>query len=241
MFRPRITVFLALLAAAWPSVAGADALSRDDVEAIIEQHLVDNPDIVIRALEAWERQREEREQEEARRLILRHTNEIHDDPDTPIGGDAEGDIVIVEFFDYRCGFCRRSAPALFAVRDAVAGVRVVYKEFPILGEDSVRAARAALAAREQGLYEPFHEFLMTEADDFSQAGLMEAARAVGLDEERLADDMEDPAIDAYLQRTHDLAATLGINATPSFIIDGELHLGALGLADLEAIIGRGVP
>ena len=243
LLRPWFIVFLMMgVAAATPSSAeqGEAAVTRDDVEVIIEEYLIENPDIVIRALEAWEQQREERKAEQARLVIESRTDEIYNDPETPSEGDPDGDIVVVEFFDYQCGYCRLSAPDLFAVRYGIPGIKLIYKEFPILGEDSTRAAKAALAARKQGLYEPFHKALMIDTDDFSQAGLMAAAEAVGLDSERLAHDMNDPEIDAYLERTHELATAIGINGTPAFIINGDLYPGALRLAQFEQIIGTSV-
>ncbi len=207
------------------------------LEALMEDYLVRNPEVVIRALEEWERLREEREADAARQAIARFDDDIHRDPETPWGGDPKGEIVIVEFFDYQCGYCRLSAPGLFAVRDTVSSVKVIYKEFPILGEDSVRAARAALAAREQGLYEAYHRALMLEWEDYSEAGLMALAQSVGLDTGRLSADMNDPAIDAYLERTHQLASAIGINGTPAFIINGDLYPGAIRPGDFETILG----
>ncbi len=218
-------------------IQALEAAERGRLDAIIGDFLVRHPQAVIRALEAWERLREEREADAARKTITRLDADIHHDPATPWGGDPDGEIVIVEFFDYRCGYCRLSAPGLFAVRDAVPGVKVIYKEFPILGEDSLRAARAALAAREQGLYEAYHEVLMVEGEDYSEAGLMALAQSVGLDTGRLRADMNDPAIDAYLERTHQLASAIGINGTPAFIINGTLYPGAIRPEDFETIIG----
>lgn len=234
---PRAVVAAVLLFTLMPAVADDEAMTRTDVEAIIEDYLISNPEVVIRALEAWERLREEREADAARQAIARLDDDIHRDPETPWGGDPDGEIVIVEFFDYRCGYCRMSAPGLFAVRDTVPGAKVIYKEFPILGEDSLRAAKAALAAREQGLYEAFHQALMLEGEDYSEAGLMALARSVGLDAGRLSVDMNDPAIEAYLERTHQLASAIGINGTPAFIINGDLYPGAIRPGDFKTILG----
>ena len=233
----RVVIAVVLLFMLTPVMADDQAMSRTDVEAIIEDYITSNPEIVIRALEAWERMREEREADAARQAIARFDDDIHRDPETPWGGDPDGDIVIVEFFDYQCGYCRLSAPGLFAVRDTVPGTKVIYKEFPILGEDSLRAAKAALAAREQGLYEAYHQVLMLEGEDYSEAGLMAMAESVGLDTARLSTDMNDPAIEAYLKRTQQLASAIGINGTPAFIINGDLYPGAIRPGDFETILG----
>ena len=213
-----------------------DGLGRAEIEAILRDYLLAHPEVVVEALRAYERRQAEQQATRARQTIALHADELFDDPATPTGGDPQGEVVIVEFFDYRCGHCRRSAPGLFAVRDESEGVKVIYKEFPILGEESLLAARAALAARPQGLYEPFHEALMTARIAFSKDEIMAVAAGVGLDTRRLQADMADPGIDAYLARTRELAQALGIAGTPAFIIDGTLYPGALGRDDLDRLV-----
>lgn len=237
----RRTLAALLLCLAVPAAAPADevaggGLERAEIEAILRDYLLAHPEVVVEALRAYERQQAEQQAARAQQAIAERADELFDDPATPTGGDPQGEVVIVEFFDYRCGHCRRSAPGLFALRDESEGVKVIYKEFPILGEESVLAARAALAARGQGLYEPFHEALMTARIGFSEDEIMAVAAGVGLDTGRLRADMADPGIDAYLARTHELARALGIGGTPAFIIDGTLYPGALGRADLERLV-----
>ncbi len=215
------------------------SLTRGEVEAIVREYLAENPDVVVEALREYERRVAEREAAEAERVMAERADEIFRDPETPVGGDPDGDIVIVEFFDYRCGYCRRGAPDLFALRDETDGVKVIYKEFPILGDASDMAARAALAARNQGLYEPFHEALMTVDIGFGRDEIMAVAAAVGLDTARLERDMADPAIRAYLDRTHALALALGVNGTPAFIVNGTLYAGALSRSDFDRILAAG--
>lgn len=214
-------------------------LTREEIEVIVRDYLVEHPEVVIEALRAYERQIAEQEAAEAARAMSELSDEIYNDPDTPFGGNPDGEIVIVEFFDYRCGYCRRSAPDLFAVRDDSDDVKVIYKEFPILGDASTLAARAALASRNQGLYEPLHEALMETDIGFSEAEIMAVAEKVGLDTGQLARDMEDPEITAYLERTYDLARALGVSGTPAFIVGGRLYPGALSRSDLEQLIEAG--
>ncbi len=235
----RRTLAALLLCLAVPAIAPADevgAMGRAEIETILRDYLLAHPEVVVEALRAYERQQAEQQAARAQQAIVERAAELFDDPATPTGGDPQGEVVIVEFFDYRCGHCRRSAPGLFALRDESEGVKVIYKEFPILGEESVLAARAALAARGQGLYEAFHEALMTARIGFSEDEIMAVAAGVGLDTGRLRADMADPGIDAYLARTHELALALGIAGTPAFIIDGTLYPGALGRADLERLV-----
>jgi protein-disulfide isomerase len=214
-------------------------LTREEIEVIVRDYLVEHPEVVIEALRAYERQSAELEAAEAAKALSELTDELYNDPDTPIGGNPDGEIVIVEFFDYRCGYCRRSSADLFAVRDDADDVKVIYKEFPILGDASTLASRAALASRNQELYEPFHEALMEADIGFSQAEIMAVAADVGLDTDQLARDMEDPEIDAYLARTYELARALGVNGTPAFIVNGTLYPGALSRSDLEQLVEAG--
>ena len=141
---------VAFLAVA-PPFAAADEpledLTREEIEVIVRDYLVEHPEVVIEALRAYERQVTEQEAAEAAKALSELSDEIYNNPDTPIGGNPDGEIVIVEFFDYRCGYCRRSAADLFAVRDGADDVKVIYKEFPILGDASTLASRAALASR----------------------------------------------------------------------------------------------
>ena len=233
----RRTLAALLLCLALPAAAEEHGgPTRAEIEAILVEYLLAHPEVVVEALRAYERRQAELQAAQARQAIAERADELFHDPATPIGGDPEGEIVIVEFFDYRCGHCRRSAPGLFAVRDQGEGVKVIYKEFPILGEESVLAARAALAARAQGLYEAFHEALMTTRTGFGEDEILAVAAGVGLDIRRLKADMADPEIDAYLARTHELARALGIAGTPAFIVDGTLYPGALEGADLARLV-----
>ena len=215
---------------------GGDALTRQDVERILRQYLEDHPEVVVEALRAWQQREQARQAADTRQRVAARAPELYDDAETPFAGNPRGDVVIVEFFDYRCGYCRRNAPDLFALIESDPGVKVVFKEFPILGAASRLAARAALAAREQGLYVAFHRALMTADIDFREDDILAVARAAGLDVERLRAGMESADIDAYLARTTSLARDLGIEGTPAFVIGGELYPGALGADDLERLV-----
>ncbi|MEM7121283.1 MAG: DsbA family protein [Pseudomonadota bacterium] len=236
------TLFLGGLLAfsAVPAIAAEELpeLSREQVEQIVREYLVENPEVVIEALQAYEQQMAANEEAQAQENMARLADVIYGDPEAPETGNPDGDVVIVEFFDYRCGYCRRAAPDLFATVADDQGIRLIYKEFPILGDPSVVASRAALAARNQGLYQPFHEALMVADIDFSEASIMALAESVGLDTEQLRADMDDPAIDEHLNNNYELARALGVRGTPAFIIGDELVPGAVGRAELEALVAE---
>jgi protein-disulfide isomerase len=172
--------------------------------------------------------------DETATLIAARRAEIFADRDSPVGGNPTGDVTIVEFFDYNCPYCRQVAPTLQEIERTDPNVRLIYKEFLILGPGSEFAARAALASHKQGKYIVFHRALMAYPGRVAEGATMEIAQAVGLDMERLKRDMEEPGIAVAIERNLDLAHALRIGTTPAFIInDAILH----GAADLEAFQG----
>jgi protein-disulfide isomerase len=158
------------------------------------------------------------------------------DPNSPVSGNLNGDVTVVEFFDYRCGYCKRVAPAVTQLQQDDPNVRVVYKDFPILGEASEVAARAALASKVQGKHVAFHESLLASQNELTQETIFMIAAEVGLDIERLKSYMEAPLIQATIERNRMLARELGINGTPGFIVGNELVPGALDLKDLKNLV-----
>jgi protein-disulfide isomerase len=170
-----------------------------------------------------------------RAAIVENRSELLNDPASPVGGDPDGDVTLVEFFDYRCAYCRRVVSSMRALLDEDRDLRVVFKELPVLGPDSERAARAALASRRQGGYVPFH-FALMAAEDLSLPGIRAAAEAVGLDADRLEADMMAPEVNAANQANYSLANELGIEGTPAFVIGSQLIPGAVDKARLEQLI-----
>jgi protein-disulfide isomerase len=159
-------------------------------------------------------------------IITDRRDEVYNDPETPVGGNPVGDVSVVEFFDYNCPYCREVAAVLEELQRIDPGVRLVYKEFPILGSGSALAARAALAAHRQGKYLEFHRAVMMGGRPATERTVIDAARLIDLDLGRLKVDMQDPAIGAAIARNLQLARALRIVATPTFIIDDEIYQGA---------------
>jgi protein-disulfide isomerase len=170
-----------------------------------------------------------------RAAIADNQRELLDDPASPVGGNPSGDVTLVEFFDYRCTYCRRVVSSMRALLDEDRGLRVVFKELPVLGPDSVRAARAALASRKQARYVPFH-FALMAADDLSPEGIRAIAKAVGLDPNQLEADMAAAEVTAAIEANYALANQLGIEGTPAFVIGDQVIPGAVDKARLEQLI-----
>ena len=163
---------------------------------------------------------------------------LFDDPRSPVMGNPEGDVTVVEFFDYRCPYCRRVAPDLEALIDGDPDVRVVFKEWPILGRASVLAARAALAAHAQGLYWGVHTALMTGALEADEDAIVAFAQSLGADGDRLRADMASDAVTEALIANDELARTLGLSGTPAFVIGDTVVPGAIPVDQMRALVAE---
>lgn len=212
------------------------ALEEEAIRSVVRDYLIENPEVIVEAIEALRAQQREEELRTSQAAVADNAEALYEDPDAPVLGNPDGDVTIVEFFDYRCGYCKRVFPTLMEVVESDGNVRLVMKEWPILGPESDFAARAALAAQEQGKYADFHVKLMGAKGELSEDAVMTIARSAGLDTEQLRADMADPGIEAALRRTFTLAEKLGIRGTPAFVIGGELVPGAVGADRMRALI-----
>lgn len=231
---------LALLAFAWAAPVQAQAPSREAIEEIVRDLIRREPEIVFDALEALEKRRDAAQAQQARRALAERRRELENDPDAPVVGNPRGTVVVVEFFDYRCPYCKRMHEPVRQMLAAERDVRVVRRDLPILGPASVIAARAALASRAQGSqrYEAFHDALMTSRGNLDETGVFRIAREAGLDVERLRRDMEDPRVANLLRRNADLAQALGLTGTPGYAIGEALVPGAVDLATLRSLVAE---
>jgi protein-disulfide isomerase len=235
--RACLTVGIALMAAAMARAepAAAADLTVEQIEKIVRDYLLREPKVVFEALQELQRQEAEATAARQKAAIAANQKKLLDDPLTPVGGNPDGDVTLVEFFDYRCTYCRRVVSSVRELLDEDGDLRVVFKDMPVLGPDSVRAARAALASRKQDGYVPFH-FALMASDDLSPAGIRAAAKSVGLDPDRLEADMDAPEVNAVIEANYALAHELGIEGTPAFVIGDQLIPGAVEKARLEHLI-----
>lgn len=228
-------IVASLIAACSP---GDDAAQRQKVEQIVRETLEKNPDIVLKALKVLQEQREAAEREAMRDVVGQLKKPLHDEAPRLIAGNPDGDVTIVEFFDYRCGYCKQVFPSLMTLLKDDGKVRVIFKEFPVLGEASRLASRAALASEAQGKYLPFHIALMEYRGQLNEEAIFKIADGVGLDVKKLSQDMDDPAIDEALARSAKLGQALDLSGTPAFIIGQTIVPGAISLSDIKKFVAE---
>jgi protein-disulfide isomerase len=231
-----LLLFCAASPAAPASAQQMTPQQRRTIEGIVHDYLLNHPQVLIDALRSAERKLDSDAKEKAASTIADRRSEIFDDPATPVGGNKHGDISLVEFFDYQCPYCKRVQPSLERLAKKDKGLRLVYKEFPILGPVSVVAARAALAARLQGKYDAFHAAMMARTGHIADDTVYEVAASVGIDVARLKRDMASPQIAADLKANRALARKLGITGTPAFVIGHRIIPGAVSLDDLRQLV-----
>lgn len=231
---------MSALAAAGPALgqeqsrpAQFDPAEETAIRDIVREYLVTHPEVVIEAIQVYQQRQKVIAEERKREVLKLQQAAIFDNPHDPFIGNPNGDVVIVEFFDYRCGYCRSVANRLRDTTNADGRIRLVMKEFPILGPDSQFAARAALASVKQDLYEPFHYAMMNAKGKLDSRTVLAIASEVGLDVQRLQQDMQAREIDGLLRRNFELAEMLDINGTPAFVIGDEVIPGAIDMQTLQ--------
>ncbi len=234
-----VALWFALLLAMLPGAAAAAEFSaeqRQEIESIVKNYLSKNPELLLDVLQAAEDKVKSQSREKAAAALVARRQEVLQDPNAPVAGNPKGDVSLVEFFDYRCPYCKQVEPSLEALLTQDRQLRFVYKEFPVLGPESTVAARAALASRQQGKYLELHRALMALKGQIDDARIFQTASAVGLDVDRLKRDMKAPEIDRDLKANLDLADALDIRGTPGFVIGDEIVPGAISLDALKELI-----
>jgi protein-disulfide isomerase len=208
------------------------------LEQAIRDYILAHPEVIAESLQKYQQQQEEAQKQARAQAVKGLKPQLMNAPASPVLGNPNGDVTVVEFLDYRCPYCKAMHQPIADMIAADGNVRVVIKEFPILGDDSLFAARAALAAGKQGKYAEMHSALMTFKGKLSAQDVENAAGQLGLDVVRLKDDMAAPDVDQELQQNYNLAESLGINGTPAFVIGDTLIPGAIKLDDLKAHIAK---
>lgn len=235
---------IALAAAMAASPAGAQQATfspeqEKAIETLVRDYLIRNPEVLVEAMHALEARQQEQAGAKAKAAIAANAKALFDDGISYVAGNPKGDVTLVEFFDYRCGYCRQVQPSIQALLKEDPKLRVVYKELPVLGPPSVLASRAAIAALRQdkgAKYLAFHDLMMGFRGQLGETEVFRMAAAAGLDPEKLKAGMAKPEVEQLIRANLDLAEKLGINGTPGFVIGNQLVPGAIPLETMRKLV-----
>ena len=214
----------------------AQELTEERVKELVLEAILENPQIVMDAVTILQAREAEAAEAQAQAAMGENRDALEQDPNAPVLGNPEGDVTVVEFFDYNCPYCRRAASEVASLIENDGDVRIVYREWPILGEGSVFASRAALAAREQDKYAELHEAMLGAEGRLDETSVMRIAEEVGLDIDKLRADMEAPEVQSHIDTSMALAQSLGFTGTPSFVIGENRAPGLIDAEQMQAMI-----
>ena len=214
-----------------------EVLADEAFEKKVENYLMQNPDVLARALENLQDYYAIEDAKHQRQSVLDNAEELYSSSSDFTLGPKNASVTIVEFFDYNCGYCKRVFPSLMKIVEENDDVRVVFKEFPILSENSRTAASYALALDEQ-LILAYHSKLMSSRGSVNPALLERTLEEIGVDVESVKSRAADTSIAETIDRTQALAGALGINGTPAFVINDEIHPGALSEDQLRELVAE---
>ncbi len=213
-----------------------NAADKKEVEQIIRDYLMKNPEVLRDVMQELERKMAAEENSRRAEALKENAKLIYDSPRGVVVGNPKGDVTVVEFFDYNCGYCKRALDDMMKMVSADPKVKFVLKEFPVLGQSSLDAAKVGIAVRMQDKdgkkYLEFHRALLTGRGEVNRDRAMAAAKAAGADMAKLETDLKSDEIEATLQESAVIADALGISGTPSYVMPNEVVPGAVGVAEL---------
>jgi len=236
------TVALALGLAAPAFATDLTAMNTDERSAFREEvraYLLENPEVLMEAINVLERRQAAEQVANDSALIAQNRQAIFDDGYSHVAGNPNGDVTMVEFVDYRCTYCRKAFPELQALLEEDGNIRMVYKEFPILGDESLLASRFAVSAQivaGDEAYGRLHDAMMVMRGNFTTDALVGLATELGLDGQAILAGMSDPAVDQIIGQNHALAQILQISGTPTFVMEDQMLRGYVPLEGMQQLI-----
>ena len=243
-FRLLLPALFALAFSAAPPAASAQSFSdgqRGEIETIVKNYLVSHPEVLEEAMAELNKRQAAAEDQKHEASVTQNSEAIFNSPRGVVLGNKDGDVTFVEFFDYNCGYCKRAMADMLDLLKSDSKLKVVLKEFPVLSEGSVEAARVAVAVRMQDpggkKYLDFHQKLLGGRGPADKARAMAAAKDAGLDVGRIEKDLASPEVRATIEENFKLAESMGMNGTPSYVIGKQVVIGAIGLEGLKEKIG----
>ncbi len=242
----RILLSLALLAsltmaapafAQTPAADSFNAKQKEEIEKIVRELLTTKePGIVMKAAQEQAKREHEEETKKASEAVSKNRDKLANNPLDPVAGNPKGDVTVVEFFDYNCGYCKKALPTVEKLLEEDKNVKVVFKEYPILSDSSRLAARAALAANKQKKYFEMHQALMAHKGGYTDASLLEVATKVGLNKDQFKKDYESAEIAKQIEDDQALGNEIGARGTPTFIINDKVVPGAMEYNELKDLV-----
>jgi protein-disulfide isomerase len=221
------------------TIATVASLDPKSLDPLIENYLMGNPKILQRMTDALDKQNKADQAVRDRQAIAQNSDAIFNDPDNVVLGNPQGDVTLVEMFDYNCGYCRGALPDLAQLLSEDKNLKVELKQFPILSAGSVDAARIAVQVAKSGKdYWTFHQGLYTARGEVDLNTALNEAKTLGLDPDTLRANMQGQPISAALQRSYDLAKALNVTGTPTYIIGDQMIPGAVPIDDLRTAIAN---
>lgn len=212
------------------------AAEAEEIGKLSRAYLIENPETIRDAIQILQAKEEAEKATHQSAAVTQYKEQILIDPQSPIAGNPQGDVILVEFFDYKCPYCKQVSPALEALIKEDPNLKIIFKELPILGEPSALAARAALAAAKQGKYFSYHQALMAYRRQLDLDSVISLANSVDLNTEQLLIDMKSADVEQQLTSNRKLALALGITSTPTFIVGDKVIPGALSIENLKDLI-----
>jgi protein-disulfide isomerase len=209
---------------------------KQEIEKIMHDYLVAHPEVVMEAVNALQAKEDQQKADKQTASVKSHRKDLFEVTDGTVIGNPKGDVTMVEFFDYNCGYCKAMFPAMMDTLKQDGKVRLIMKEFPILGPSSITASRAALASRKQGKYNELHLALLGHKGSLTDDTVYQIAKDTGLDMDKLKKDMEDPAVAQIINKNRALAQDLDIEGTPALVIGDTLVPGAIGKDKLVELV-----
>jgi len=237
LVRPLVLAAALALGALPAAAQDFSAAQRSEIEKIIKDYLIKHPEVLQEAMAELEKKQQLAETEKARSAIKNHSDALFNSPRQVVLGNPQGDVTFVEFFDYNCGYCKRALNDMVELMGKDPKLKVVLKEFPVLGPGSVEAAQVAVAVRMQDKtgkkYLEFHQKLLGGRGQVDKAKALATAKEIGLDMTRLDKDLKSEEVSKTLEESMKLAEALGLNGTPSYVIGNDVVIGAVGQAQLS--------
>lgn len=218
-------------------VMAAD-LSKTEIEKIVHDYIMANPEVLIESVNAYQNNQQAKEDEKFKEVLKSDSDWLYKNKGHFEAGNPKGDVTVVEFFDYNCGYCKQAVNDVLTLIESDKNLRVVFIEIPILGESSREAALWALAAGKQGHYLEFHIALMRHKGPLSATALEDYAKKAGIDLDKLREDLNDPALAATLEDNLNMTRKFGITGTPAFIVGENIIRGYISIDSMRGAIAE---